>query len=141
MIYYDEIIGFFVLITLLRISSTSLGCVLTTWPICVAADRFTARESPLLNNDKRRSSLIKQMKYYLWFFNDEKKKRNIQCEKYEWNIIITPWCHSSFGMINNENLEGNLQNRRKPATDDSLFLNEIFKKHWFYLLVFFLGIL
>ena len=50
----DSRVGF---VTLLRISSTSSELVLATWPIWVAADRFTAGESPVLNNDRRRSSL------------------------------------------------------------------------------------
>lgn len=49
--------------TLLTISSTSSGCELTTSPICVAADRLTAGESPVLNRDRSRSSLFEEKKY------------------------------------------------------------------------------
>ena len=43
--------------TLSRIDWTSLGLEVTTWPIWVAADLLTAKESPVLSKVRRRSSL------------------------------------------------------------------------------------
>ena len=53
----------FLALTLSRMDWTSLGLVVTTWPICVAADRLTAKESPLLNSVNRRSSLFRTIEW------------------------------------------------------------------------------